>query len=68
MTSAAATFRVRSMRKPARQKEFDLLEITYASDSLPVRGLLIKPKAPGTQKWPAIIFNRGGNGDLGRIT
>jgi len=33
-----------------------------------VRGLLIKPKAPGTRKWPAIIFNRGGNGDLGRIT
>ena len=50
------------------QKEFDVLEITYASDGLPVRGLLIKPKAPGTRKWPAIIFNRGGNGELGRIT
>jgi len=50
------------------QKEFDLLEIAYSSDGLPVRGLLIKPKAPGTRKWPAIIFNRGGNGDLGRIT
>jgi dipeptidyl aminopeptidase/acylaminoacyl peptidase len=50
------------------QKEFDLLEITYASDGLPVHGLLIKPKKAGTGKWPAIIFNRGGNGDLGRIT
>ncbi len=50
------------------QKEFDVLEITYASDGLPVRGMLIKPKAPGTRKWPAIIFNRGGNGELGRIT
>jgi len=50
------------------QKEFDILEITYASDGLSVRGLLIKPKAPGAQKLPAIIFNRGGNGDLGRIT
>jgi len=50
------------------QKEFDLQEITYSSDGLPVRGLLIKPKATGSQKWPAIIFNRGGNGDLGRIT
>jgi len=50
------------------QKEFDVLEITYASDGLPVRGMLIKPKAPGTRKWPAIIFNRGGNGGLGRIT
>lgn len=50
------------------QKEFDVLEITYASDGLPVRGMLIKPKAPGARKWPAIIFNRGGNGELGRIT
>jgi len=50
------------------QKEFDVLEITYASDGLPVRGMLIKPKTPATQKWPAIIFNRGGNGELGRIT
>jgi dipeptidyl aminopeptidase/acylaminoacyl peptidase len=59
----------RAVYEEARtQKEFDLLEITYASDGLPVRGLLIKPKAPGTRKWPAIIFNRGGNGDLGRIT
>jgi dipeptidyl aminopeptidase/acylaminoacyl peptidase len=59
----------RAVYEEARtQKEFDLLEITYSSDGLPVRGLLIKPKAPGTRKWPAIIFNRGGNGDLGRIT
>ncbi|HXJ94253.1 MAG TPA: prolyl oligopeptidase family serine peptidase [Terriglobia bacterium] len=50
------------------QKEFDVLEITYASDGLPVRGMLIKPRAPGSRKWPAIIFNRGGNGELGRIT
>jgi len=49
------------------QKEFDILEITYASDGLPVRGMLIKPKTTGTQKWPAIIFNRGGNGELGSI-
>ena len=50
------------------QKEFDFLEISYASDGLPVRGLLIRPKAPGARQWPAIIFNRSGNGDLGRIT
>jgi len=50
------------------QKEFDVLEITYASDGLAVRGLLIKPKTPSPRKWPAIIFNRGGNGELGRIT
>lgn len=50
------------------QKDFDVLEITYASDGISVRGLLIKPKAPRNRRWPAIIFNRGGNGDLGRIT
>jgi dipeptidyl aminopeptidase/acylaminoacyl peptidase len=59
----------RAVYEEARtQKEFDVLEITYASDGLLVRGMLIKPKAPGTRKWPAIIFNRGGNGELGRIT
>jgi dipeptidyl aminopeptidase/acylaminoacyl peptidase len=49
------------------QKEFDILEISYASDGLTVRGMLIKPKEPGKRKWPAIIFNRGGNGELGSI-
>jgi dipeptidyl aminopeptidase/acylaminoacyl peptidase len=59
----------RAVYEEARtQKVFDVLEITYASDGLRVRGLLITPKAPGRRKWPAIIFNRGGNGDLGRIT
>ena len=59
----------RSVFEEARtQTGFDVLEITYASDGLPVRGMLIKPKSPGSQKWPAILFNRGGNGELGRIT
>jgi len=59
----------RAVYEEARtQQEFDFLEITYASDGLPVRGLLIKPKATGARKWPAIIFNRGGNGELGRVT
>lgn len=50
------------------QQEFDALEITYSSDGIPVPGLLIRPKVTGARKWPAIIFNRGGNGELGRIT
>jgi len=49
------------------QTQFDILDFTYASDGLHVPGLLIKPKEPGTRKWPAIIFNRGGNGELGSI-
>ena len=59
----------KAMYEEARtEKDFDILEITYSSDGLPVRGLLIKPKAPGARRWPAIIFNRGGTGDYGRIT
>jgi hypothetical protein len=50
------------------QESFDVLEITYASDGLPVRGMLIRPKVPGTRKWPAIIFNRDGTGEYSRIT
>ena len=49
------------------QTDFDVLEIAYASDGLSVPGMLIKPKSPGTRKWPAIIFNRGGTGDFSRI-
>jgi len=49
------------------QTQFDILDITYASDGLQVPGLLIRPKAKGARKWPTIIFNRGGNGELGSI-
>ena len=58
----------RAVYEEARtQTQFDILEITYASDGLHVPGLLIRPKETGTRKWPAIIFNRGGNGELGSI-
>jgi dipeptidyl aminopeptidase/acylaminoacyl peptidase len=56
-----------SYEEARTQTQFDILDITYASDALQVPGLLIKPKAPGPRKWPAIIFNRGGNGELGSI-
>lgn len=44
----------------------DFYFITYQSDSLKVRGLLIEPKNQG--KYPVVIFNRGGNRDFGRLT
>jgi dipeptidyl aminopeptidase/acylaminoacyl peptidase len=50
------------------QNDFDILDITYASDGIPVRGTLVRPKNPGDRKWPAILFARGGTGDYGRIT
>jgi dienelactone hydrolase len=49
------------------QSAFEFLDITYASDGLAVRGVLIRPKVPGAKKWPVIIFNRGGNGQLGSL-
>lgn len=49
------------------QTAFDVLEMTYSSDGLSVPGVLIRPKVVGAGKWPAILFNRGGNGQLGSI-
>ena len=49
------------------QTEFEVLDIRYWSDGLLIRGMLIRPKQPGGQKWPAVIYNRGGTGDYGRI-
>lgn len=49
------------------QTAFDIRDIRYRSDGLTIRGLLIRPRNPGTKKWPVIIFNRGGTGDYGRI-
>ena len=58
----------RAVYEEARtQTGFDVLDITYASDGLSVPGVLIRPKSPGAKKWPAIIFNRGGNGQLGSL-
>jgi dipeptidyl aminopeptidase/acylaminoacyl peptidase len=49
------------------QTQFDIRDIRYLSDGLTIRGLLIRPKDAGGKKWPAVIFNRGGTGDYGRI-
>lgn len=43
----------------------EIYDITYLSDGLKVNGLLVKPKKKG--KYPAIIFNRGGNRDFGAL-
>lgn len=39
--------------------------ITYLSNGLKVRGMLVKPKKKG--KYPCIILNRGGNRDFGSL-
>jgi len=58
----------RSVYEHARaQTDFEIRDIRYLSDGLPLRGMLIRPRTPAGKKWPAIIFNRGGTGDYGRI-
>lgn len=58
----------RDLYEQARaQTEFQVLDMQYASDGLSVGGVLIRPKDPGSRQWPAIIYNRGGTGDFGRI-
>lgn len=58
----------RTLYNEARSEtRFNAQQITYASDGLAVPALLITPKHRGPHKWPAILFNRGGNGALGSI-
>lgn len=53
------------------KKEFEYLEelnfflITYKSDSLLVNGIVAEPKRSG--KFPVVIFNRGGNKEIGKV-
>jgi dipeptidyl aminopeptidase/acylaminoacyl peptidase len=41
-------------------------DITYLSDGLKVKGYIVRPAKQG--KYPAIIYNRGGNRDFGAWT
>jgi dipeptidyl aminopeptidase/acylaminoacyl peptidase len=43
----------------------DFFFITYQSDSLVVKGILVEPKKFG--KYPVVIFNRGGNRDFAQL-
>jgi dipeptidyl aminopeptidase/acylaminoacyl peptidase len=54
--------------KPAYQylDSIEIYGITYLSDGLRVKGLMVKPKKTG--KYPCIIYNRGGNRDFGALT
>lgn len=54
------------------KKEFKHLDniefyfITYQSDSLKIKGIIVEPKKEG--KYPVVIFNRGGNRDFAQLT
>jgi dipeptidyl aminopeptidase/acylaminoacyl peptidase len=47
-------------------KKLEFYFITYESDGLKVKGLLVEPKKDG--KYPVVIFNRGGNRNFGKLT
>ena len=49
------------------QADFDVMDLHYASGGLDVPGVLIRPRDTGGRRWPAIIYNRGGSGDYGRL-
>lgn len=44
----------------------NMYEITYLSDGLKIKAFMATPKRPG--KYPAIIYNRGGNRDFGALS
>lgn len=46
--------------------QLNFYKIKYWSDSLPIDGILIEPKAEG--KFPVVIFNRGGNRTFAEIS
>jgi dipeptidyl aminopeptidase/acylaminoacyl peptidase len=43
-------------------EKLDFFSITYQSDSLIIRGIVLEPKKEGV--YPVVIFNRGGNRDF----
>ncbi len=45
--------------------DIEFYAITYKSDSLLVNGIIAEPKREG--KFPVIIFNRGGNKEIGKV-
>lgn len=47
---------------------FECRVVTYASDGRTVSGYVVRPKAGGSGgALPLLVYNRGGNGDFGRL-
>lgn len=50
------------------RERYDCRWITYPVDDLQIRGFLVKPTGePPPEGWPVVIFNHGGNADIGQI-
>jgi dipeptidyl aminopeptidase/acylaminoacyl peptidase len=50
------------------QRELDCRAISYRSDQHVVQGWLVQPRKRLNRKRPVIIYNRGGNRELGALT
>lgn len=49
-------------------QELEFLRVRYLSDNLQVVGFIIKPVNTANRQYPAIIYNRGGHCEFGKIT
>ena len=45
----------------------DCLRVQYLSDGLRVIGFLVKPRNTEGRRYPVIVYNRGGVGEIGKI-
>ncbi|NVK64440.1 MAG: prolyl oligopeptidase family serine peptidase [Flavobacteriales bacterium] len=46
-------------------EDVEIYSMAHLSDGLFITGYVVQPKQPGT--YPCIVYNRGGNGDLGQL-
>ena len=48
-------------------RSIECLKVRYISDGLEVVGYIVRPRGAPGRRYPVIIYNRGGFGDLGKI-
>lgn len=57
-----------SYEEARKQKEYVYEKFNYKSDEFEIEGFSCRPKELGNKKIPVIIYNRGGTGNIGRLT
>jgi acetyl esterase/lipase len=74
MRFRASEFSEKTFREKYPPEEFqrykegiDVQAIRYMSDSLAIPGYLLRPRRSEAETLPVIIYNRGGNREVGRI-
>ncbi|MEM8524899.1 MAG: prolyl oligopeptidase family serine peptidase [Bacteroidota bacterium] len=60
-----ASYAPLSLRNEDSLDGIEIYNLTYLSDGLKVKGMMVKPEKSG--KYPCIIYNRGGNRDFGAL-